>query len=679
LKLPKRVAARALQGRVLPTLVFVVFAGIVLAVGVLAESQRRVAIRRQVQLATTQATARLRDFVGARLAAADSLREQMATGPPLSKGEFQRQARVASAHLPGLLALNWIDRDGVIRWVYPEAPNHAAQGRNIFEHPHAASFARQAFATRTDRATRPIPLFQGKPGFATYLPLPRDAPQGGAVNAVFDVAGLVKSCFHDGLLDDYELCIDDTAGPLFESPGCRTDATTRPMGYATMQVLDRAWTVRMVPSASVWERLHTRANLILLVLGLLLAVAVSAAVHIALSRQRRLRASEQRHAKAQRQLQEAQKMEALGRLAGGVAHDFNNTLTAVIGHGELALDVDGVPEEVRDSLREIVAAGERAAGLAQRLLAFARQQPSAPRPVAVAEEVRHMESLLRPVIRRDIALEMDLDEPAWQARIDPVELDQIVTNLVINAADAMPNGGSLRVEVRNIHRSQGLPPELDDAPADEWVRLSIRDTGEGIAPEVLTHIFEPFYTTKPLGGGTGLGLATVESLVTSAGGTIEVESALGEGTTFHIWLPREPHPTPAPEAPKPTPSPDAARRRILLAEDDADVREVARQVLAAAGHEVVAVSDGAAAIRALEREPFDLVVTDLVMPRAGGAEVTAWVHQRLPGVGVVICSGYSADTLPPDLLSGGRTLFLRKPIRPEDLLVAVEELGASVD
>lgn len=370
-------------------------------------------------------------------------------------------------------------------------------------------------------------------------------------------------------------------------------------------------------------------------------------------------------------------MEALGRLAGGVAHDFNNTLTAVIGHGELALDLEGLPEEARESLREIVAAGERAAGLAQRLLAFARQQPSVPRPVAVAEEVRRLESLLRPVIRRDIDLGLDLDEPPWEVRMDPVELGQIVTNLVINAADAMPAGGSLTIEVRNVHRSQGLPPELGEASADEWVRLSIRDTGEGIDAETLPHIFEPFFTTKPLGGGTGLGLSTVEALVATARGIIEVESAEGEGTVFHIWLPRETAPEEAPTAPKPTPSPEATRRRILLAEDDESVRETTLRVLQAAGHEVVAVSDGAAAIRRLEREPFDVVVTDLVMPRVGGAELAAWVQQRLPGVGVVICSGYSADTLPPDVLATGRAVFLRKPLRPEVLLAAIEDQGAA--
>jgi PAS domain S-box-containing protein len=365
------------------------------------------------------------------------------------------------------------------------------------------------------------------------------------------------------------------------------------------------------------------------------------------------------------QVRQAQKLESVGRLAGGVAHDFNNLLTVVLGCAE-ALRSDaarGVPATLED-VEEIRAAGERARDLTRQLLAVARRQVIAPVPLDLNDVLRASEKLLRRVLGEDVELVVDLAPGLWWIRADPGQLEQVVLNLAVNARDAMPRGGTLVLRTRNGARA--------GAAADDGVCLSVRDSGTGMEPEVRAHLFEPFFTTKPDGKGTGLGLATVYGIVSQADGQVRVESEPGRGTTFELWFPRTLDP---PVAVSPLPAARAApgTERVLVVEDDAPVREVTVRALRASGYHVLVAGSGreALALAAAALDGLDLVVTDVVMPGLDGRTMADELRRRRPGLRVLYVSGYTEDAvIARGVLSSGMA-FLAKPFTPGALLARV--------
>ncbi len=369
------------------------------------------------------------------------------------------------------------------------------------------------------------------------------------------------------------------------------------------------------------------------------------------------------------QLVEAQKQEALGRLAGGVAHDFNNLLTVITGEAGLALDSEAASVEIRDAARAILAASGRASELTKQLLAVARRQPTAPRAVDVGKALADGRRLLRPLIPADVTLDVMQGPAKAVVKIDPTQLDQIVMNLVINARDAMPKGGAVTVSyaIRDLAADAATERGLR---AGRWVVLEVRDTGTGIAPEVLSRIFEPFFTTKESGRGTGLGLSTARGLAEQSGGTMTVSSVVGQGTTFQVWLPfaaaeRERTPVPGGRAPSHVEVGDG--QTILIAEDEPLVRRLVVATLERNGYSVIVAHDGEEAL-ALARQPgraIDLVLTDVVMPRKGGAELVRALRESSP-VRVLFMSGYHEQHAE---LEG--EAFIAKPFTVDALLRAV--------
>ena len=376
------------------------------------------------------------------------------------------------------------------------------------------------------------------------------------------------------------------------------------------------------------------------------------------------------------QFRQAQKMEAVGQLAGGVAHDFNNMLTIINGYSDLLLQKLQPDDPNRELVAEIHEAGERSAGLTRQLLAFSRQQILAPRVLDLNEVAADADKMLRRLIGEDIRLTTTLAPGLWPVRVDPGQVEQVLLNLAVNARDAMPTGGRLTVETRNVVLDESYARSHQDARAGPNVLLSVSDTGVGMPPQVAARVFEPFFTTKEVGKGTGLGLATLYGIVRQSGGHVNVYSEVGVGTTFKVYLPRvESDAGESDAGPVPMP-PTPGTETILLVEDEAGVRTLARRVLIKCGYAVLEAADGAAAVRVMDGHPgpIHLLVTDVVMPGVGGQVVAERVSERHPGVRVLFVSGYTDDAVIRHGVLGNGVNFLQKPFSPAALAAKVREV-----
>ena len=381
------------------------------------------------------------------------------------------------------------------------------------------------------------------------------------------------------------------------------------------------------------------------------------------------------------ELNQAQKMEAIGRLAGGVAHDFNNLLTAINGCSELLLEDLGADDPSRESITEIHRAGLRAAELTAQLLAFGRRQMLAPRLVDLNGSVRGVSRIIERLIGEDIELQTTLSEPLPAIRADPGQLDQVVLNLALNARDAMPRGGLLhiRTTAQCLVQSQDLDAGGEPIVPGEYVELQLSDTGIGMSAHTIAHIFEPFYTTKGLGRGTGLGLAMVYGIVHQSGGHIRVRSELGKGTEISVMFPAlagdvVPQPQPAPVVD----SEGTAHGTVLLVEDEAPVRRFVRKALENGGYTVLEASNGEEALQVAAGHggPIDILLTDVVMPRMDGGALAQAMLQRWAGLKVVFMSGYTEDAVVRrGSLAAGST-FLQKPVSAAAILQALREVRA---
>jgi PAS domain S-box-containing protein len=376
------------------------------------------------------------------------------------------------------------------------------------------------------------------------------------------------------------------------------------------------------------------------------------------------------------QLRQAQKMEAVGRLAGGVAHDFNNLLTVINGYGDLVLA--GLPAEDpnRELVREVVAAGQRAAGLTRQLLAFSRKAIVEPRPLNLAAVVADVDRMLRRVIGEDIQLVVAADPAVGTVRADPGQVEQVILNLVVNARDAMPTGGRLTIETRNVSLDESYaaahPPEVRPG---EYVMLAVSDTGCGMDAATAARAFEPFFSTKGE-RGTGLGLATVHGIVRQSGGHVAVYSEVGVGTAFKVYFPRAEAVPPDAKTRAGLAAVPRGTETVLLVEDENAVRELARRVLRDFGYAVLEARDGAEAVRAATEHPgpIDLVATDVVLPRGSGREVAERVAAVRPGARVLFLSGYTDDAVVRHGILQGEVNFLQKPFTPAALALKVREV-----
>jgi PAS domain S-box-containing protein len=379
-------------------------------------------------------------------------------------------------------------------------------------------------------------------------------------------------------------------------------------------------------------------------------------------------------------LRQAQRMEAIGRLAGGIAHDFNNILTVIIAYAEGCLDAALEPS-VRDDITQIHQAGRRAARLTSQLLAFSRRQMMRAVSIDVNDVVRGCRPMLSRIIGADVEFETSLDPRTPNVIADPSQVEQILMNLVVNARDAMPNGGRLTIETSPVELDEAFVEQHHGSRTGRHALISVSDSGVGMDDATTARVFEPFFTTKPPGQGTGLGLAMVYGIVKQSSGSVWVYSTPGQGTSIRIYLPATDTPA-AVLAESGEPARTTGTERILLVEDEEAVRQVFERLLREAGYTVAVAEDGQQALAAVERAdaPFDLLLTDMVMPGVNGRDLARTLRARQPGLRVLLMSGYaeSAITINQGLLAPGDR-FLSKPATTEELRRTVREvLDASV-
>ena len=377
--------------------------------------------------------------------------------------------------------------------------------------------------------------------------------------------------------------------------------------------------------------------------------------------------SESARRNLEEQLEQSRKLEAVGMLAGGVAHDLNNLLSPILGYSDMILLDNALAKEHRDEVEQILRASERARDLVRRLMAFGRKQSLDVQPVDLNAVILGFLDLLRRTLHEDIRIERDLDSALWTVRADRGQLEQVLMNLAINAQDAMPGGGVISIETRNAHLDPAAPgPETSSGP---FVRLTVRDTGLGIEPEVRARIFEPFFTTKVFGKGYGLGLATVYGIVKQHGGSIAVESVLNEGSAFTVFLPAEDQPQPHREG-------DAAEARILtgaesilVAEDYPPVRKITVAMLRKLGYPVVGEGLPSECLKIAQdtRQNVDLLITDVVMPEMSGQELYARLRAIRPGIRVLFMSGHVPNVIHAKGGLEEGAGFIQKPFTQQEL------------
>jgi two-component system, cell cycle sensor histidine kinase and response regulator CckA len=374
---------------------------------------------------------------------------------------------------------------------------------------------------------------------------------------------------------------------------------------------------------------------------------------------------------------EAQKMEVIGHLASGVAHDFNNILGVIIGYSGLitvALDADS---PLRKYTEEIQHASERAAGLTRQLLVFSRKQTVQPVVLDLNDEVRNLDKMLRRLIDENIEMTILPGKETGRIKADPGYIGQVLMNLVVNARDAMPNGGKLTITTSNVTLDENDARTRTDAVAGDYVVLSVGDTGTGMNEEVKKHLFEAFFTTKPRGKGTGLGLATCQTIVKQCAGHIELQSEWGKGTTFKIYFPRVEQPVDIAAKPLRTGSLPRGTETLMVVEDEPSVRHLACGVLKAQGYEVLSASNGQDALhvaRAHTGATIRLVVTDVIMPLMGGKVMGEWLRTADPGLKILFTSGYMDEAIAQHGVLEPGVAFLAKPYSPATLVYIVRAM-----
>ncbi len=428
--------------------------------------------------------------------------------------------------------------------------------------------------------------------------------------------------------------------------------------------------------AAQQRRLRLLANGIMVGWGLMVLLA---ALGLA-SKERRRRLTEEALRKSEERLLQAQKMEAVGRLAGGIAHDINNYLAAITGQAELVKMKAEPGSRVAEKMDAVITTSFRASDLIKRLLAFSRRQAVQPQVMDLNEIVGGLERMMQQLIGEDIELATCLSLDLWRVRVDPTQVEQVIVNLLVNAREAMPTGGKVTIETGNVtkrreDRVEGLPP------AGDFVLLTVTDDGPGIPQAIRNKIFEPFFTTKGDSGSSGLGLATVYGIVEQAGGHLWVYSETGRGTTFKIYLPRCHEARPELAAAVREQAAARGTESLLLVEDHLDLRHSIKEVLHELGYQVTTAVDGEDALFRLARagegeRPFDLVVTDVVMPGLSGRDLRDRLHREWPEVPVLFVSGYTDNVVLRHGILAGEVDFLQKPFSAEQLAQKIREVLA---
>ena len=622
--------------------------------------QARSRIELQTRLTSEQVAIRLEEAIRARIAVAEGVRELIQVGDAGSEESFRHAVLAQQARFPGLLAVNWIDPAGVIRRVVPEAPNRSALGKDLTRHPIAGAIVAGVLDDGRDRFSPPIDLYQGGRGFTGYLPVHRGGELVAILNPVFRISTLVEPILARGdLTAAFSVTLSGAGRVVHEST--LADAAEWEI-TRDLRVGDRIWTVALRPGPSLLAGGATPvadlAALLGVLAGGLLAFLIRAQQRASAERAELLLALERR-----------QRLETIGTLAGGVAHEYNNHLTALLGFNEIArtaLAEDDRPQ-LEDCLRQTEAVIERSRQVVEQILTFARRREHVVRQVRALPVLEEIADLFRTTLRAPIRFAAELSlEPEVVVMGDSGRLHQVLTNLITNASQALPpEGGSVTLSARTrpLAPAEAAALGLEEGP---HLEVAVRDEGAGIPPELRARLFEPFFTTKDQ--GTGLGLAVSHGIVRDHGGQIAIDSELGRGTTFRVLLPclrRELEPESERAA-----EPGAAK--LLLVEDEPLVQTMVQTLLRKEPYQLRLAGSAEEARAVLAAEPVDLVLSDERLTGQSGLELFAWTRAQELEVPFLLMSG--APSLSEDeLLARGFAGLLRKPFSAQQLKDAIVE------
>jgi signal transduction histidine kinase/CheY-like chemotaxis protein len=599
--------------------------------------------------------------------------------------DMKADASLVMSSYPAYQAIEWVDPKLHVVWVTPEDGNQLDIGADLGADARQRASLEDAIDRRSTTVTPPANLRQGVRGFLVCVPVYSEQRLRGLLVGVFRYQELFSSIL-EGMAPDYGVTIYDGNQEIYGPAAANAPVGRRYTQEASIKFERLSWRVRVWPkSGSV---AYARSPLPMLVFGggILMAIVLAFAVYMAESSQlhvKKLAAANRELEKeiagreqAEEALRYAQKMEAVGRLAGGVAHDFNNLLLVIRGQAALSLKDVGLGPALRRELSEIVKAADRASSLTRKLLAFGRKQVLQPRVLDLNTLVSQVAEMLPTVLGEDITLKLDLDPKLGRVKADSAQLEQVIMNLVFNARDAMPDGGELRIGTSNRDLDEEWIRSHPGIQSGPYVALAVRDNGHGMDEETQAHLFEPFFTTKDATKGTGLGLATVHGTVNQSGGCVTVSSKLGSGTTVQVYLPRVEEAIEVVEVAEPVVRPLEGKERILVVEDDDAVRRMTLQLLKINGYAVIEARNATEAIQIVERheEAIDLVLTDVLMPGMKGRELFERIGQLRPSLRVLFMSAYTEDfAISIGVLSPG-TAFIEKPFSPDELAVKVRDV-----
>lgn len=604
----------------------------------------------------------------------------------LDDRDMESDASLVMSGYPAYQAIEWVDPTFHVVWVEPQRGNERDVGANMGVDPRQRTKLQEAIKSESATSTSPAELRQGGRGFLLFVPVYSHKQLRGFLVGVFRYQALLSSILQD-VAPEYWLAVSDGQEEIYSRTPPPPIREGRYVEAADIQVGGLSWRVEAWPKKEVVA--YARSPLPGLVFGggILMAIVLGFAVYMtesSLLHVRKLQASNLELEKeiagreqAEEALRQAQKMEAVGRLAGGVAHDFNNVLMVIRGQASLSLNAPGLGSALRQELTEIVKAADRASSLTRKLLAFGRKQVLQARVLDLNTLITQMGEMLPPVLGDDISLKINLHPQLGHVRADSAQLEQVIMNLVFNARDAMPDGGELTIETANCELDEAWISTHPGMRAGPHVALTVRDTGHGMDEATQAHLFEPFFTTKDKSRGSGLGLATVYGTVNQSGGSITVSSKAGSGTTFQIYLPRVEEPVEAvAEAPTPLVRFLGHEERILVVEDDDAVRRMTREFLQLRGYTVLEARSATDAIQFVEshKEAIDLVLTDVVMPGMKGRELIDRLAKLRPGLKVLYMSAYTEDdAINIGILNPG-TAFIEKPFGPDELAGKVRDV-----
>jgi signal transduction histidine kinase len=602
--------------------------------------------------------------------------------------DLESDAALVMSRYPVYRSIAWIDPEFHGRTVSPRQSAEQSPGTNFWSDAGTRAALRAAADTGRVTVTRTPNSKPGEPGLLVCVPVFPEEKLAGFLVGEIPYGELFDSMLRN-VAQDYWVSVYERSQEIYTRSGANPNGKSPWAEDADIDFLQLPWRVRVWPKSETLAYARSPLPRVTFVGGILLAGLLAFAVFMAESAQLQARKAEATNKELNREianrkqteetLRQAQKMDAVGRLAGGVAHNFNNMLMVIRGHAALSLNRIHSSHPLRRELTEIVKTADRASSLTRQLLAFSRKQMLQLRVLDLNTLVNQMAELLPPLLGEDIRLTMDLDPQLGRVKIDGAQMEQVIMNLVFNARDAMPNGGELTLSTANTELDEAWVNLHPGVEPGRYVTLAVRDTGVGMDAETQARMFDPFFTTKDRNKGTGLGLSTVYGIIDQSGGSIMVTSHPGEGTAIEIFLPQVEESIQPVEQAQEHPGASNGEETILVVEDDDAVRRMTREFLLIKGYTVKEARSGMEAIEFLgnHNDPIDLVLTDVLMPGMKGRELGVRLAALRTGIKILYMSAHTEDTVMDlDMLLPG-TAFIEKPFSPEELASKVREVLVS--